>query len=264
VCDLCSDYDGSIFRPRVLHHTEKAEHDRACGARLAPCALCIHPHTLPLSQHMQHYVSMSNQGGEGVRFPARMLLQRVVVDLMRAEKQQRQRPAQQHMKPNASAALTADSIANLKTVPILTPQPQHHHHHPTPPPPTFPESVDPELWREWIDVPMQMVDNMRRLLPLANSLHVTDAVRITRFLAGGRMDPEGAPSSTIDARMRVRMRQRVKQKQTNTRGSYLRWRKAVALGRCWRFLINHTSNNMNHSASGNASILLYSSCAPFS
>jgi len=63
---------------------------------------------------MQHYVSISNQSGEGARIPACMLLERAVVGVMRAKKQQRQQPQPQtHRRMNTDVRLTCQEEDNV-------------------------------------------------------------------------------------------------------------------------------------------------------
>jgi len=64
ICEFCFDNTSTGLRPRLVRHDDFGSHQVLCGSRLAPCTACTNAHSMPLIEHLQHYIQI---GGDGQR-----------------------------------------------------------------------------------------------------------------------------------------------------------------------------------------------------
>jgi len=78
ICEFCFDNTSTGLRPRLVRHDDFGSHQVLCGSRLAPCTACTNAHSMPLIEHLQHYMQI---GGDGAEALARQLQRRAAADL---------------------------------------------------------------------------------------------------------------------------------------------------------------------------------------
>jgi hypothetical protein len=166
-------FPSSGLRPVVFQWIERESHEAECGQRLAPCAVCRDPHHLPLKDVEDHYDSVDEESELGPSLHD-MLQQRAARDI-----------ARQQPLVDVVTGAEIDSESDQKQVMLIPALSSTQY----PRPPPVDAHEDAEAWEDFdSDVPHELRKYMRCLFPRANSLHVSDALRIARFLATGGAD----------------------------------------------------------------------------